>query len=67
LFEANRELVRAMLLEGQLARQGLLDRSAIELALRNPLTAAETVARLLALVDVESWTASWLSRAAQRC
>lgn len=67
LFETNRGLVRSMLLDGQLARQGLLDRSTVELALRTPFPPAETIARLLALVDVESWTAAWQSRAAQRC
>ena len=66
LLDANRELVRSMLLEGRLAEHGLLDRTAVEAALNNPFPAAETVTRLLALVDVESWTASWLSRAAHR-
>lgn len=66
LLEANRELVRSMLLDGKLARQGLLDRQPLEAALGNPFPPAETVTRLLALVDAESWVASWLSRAAQR-
>lgn len=66
LLDANRELIRSMLLEGQLAREGLLDRGAVATDLAKPFPPAETVTRLLALVDVESWTASWQSRAAQR-
>jgi asparagine synthase (glutamine-hydrolysing) len=66
LFDSNRELVRAMLLEGRLAEHGLLDLQALEAAIRNPSPSAETVARLLALVDVESWIGSWIARPAQR-
>lgn len=66
LLDANRERVRAMLLEGGLAQQGLLDRSAIEAALATPFPSADVVSRLLVLVDVESWTSSWASRPVQR-
>lgn len=66
LFDTNRELIRAMLLEGHVARQRLLDPNAIEGALANPFPSGETVTRLLTLVDVESWAASWLSRPVHR-
>src|SRR5690606_8440727 len=62
LLEANRGLVRAMLLEGRLAREGLLDRTAVAAALDQPFPLAESVARLLALVDVESWLTGWSRR-----
>lgn len=58
LLEANRELVREMLLGGRLASEDLLDRQAIEDALDAPYPPAEHVARLLALVDVECWLSS---------
>jgi asparagine synthase (glutamine-hydrolysing) len=64
LFDRNRDLVRSILLDGHLAAQGLLDCKAIEAALRSPFPPADNVSRLLALIDVESWTASWLSRPA---
>lgn len=66
LLEANRDLVRSMLIEGVLAQQGLLDRRAIATALNDPFPSAETVARLLELMDVESWTGSWTSRVPYR-
>jgi asparagine synthase (glutamine-hydrolysing) len=66
LFETNRELIRSMLLGGHLARQRLLDCTAIEAALSCAFPGAETVTRLLTLVDAESWAASWASPAGQR-
>jgi asparagine synthase (glutamine-hydrolysing) len=62
LLELNRSLVSEWLMEGCLADQGFLDRDAIAAALRVPAVPAETVARILALVDVESWVRSWRSR-----
>jgi asparagine synthase (glutamine-hydrolysing) len=59
LFDRNRVLVGELLLEGGLARQGILDRSAVEAALRNPAPSGELVMRLLALVDAEAWLRSW--------
>jgi asparagine synthase (glutamine-hydrolysing) len=67
LFEANRPLIREMLAEGQLARQGLLDREAVVRAVQEPAPRAETITRLLTFVDVESWAASWSSRTLQCC
>ena len=62
LLERNRALVREMLTEGRLAGEGLIDRRAVQAALGAPSPPADTVARLLALADVESWTQSWCSR-----
>lgn len=62
LLQENSSLVRDMLLDGRLAAQGLLDRQAIANAMQNPFPPADAVARLLTLVDVESWVQSWISR-----
>lgn len=62
LLQINRALIRDMLADGHLARQGLLDREAVDRAIRNPSPPADTITRLLSLVDVESWVASWSSR-----
>jgi asparagine synthase (glutamine-hydrolysing) len=59
LFDRNRALVSALLLEGELAGQGILDRTAVEAAIRNPAPSGELVMRLLALVDAEAWLQSW--------
>jgi len=59
LLEHNRTLVAELLLEGALARQGILDTGAVAVALKNPAPTGELVMRLLALVDVEAWLASW--------
>lgn len=62
LFDRNRTLVAELLLEGELAGQGILDRVAVQAAIRNPAPSGELVMRLLALVDVEAWLQSWLTR-----
>lgn len=59
LFDRNRALVGELLLEGGLAGQGILDRAAVEAAIRNPAPPGEVVMRLLALVDAEAWLRSW--------
>ena len=66
LLQVNRALIRDMLADGHLARQGLLDREAVDRAIRNPSPPADTITRLLSLVDVESWVASWSSRSVHR-
>jgi asparagine synthase (glutamine-hydrolysing) len=65
LFEANRSLIREMLVEGHLARQGVLEREAVLRAMLDPSLRAETITRLLTIVDVESWLTSWSSRRLQ--
>lgn len=59
LFERNRACVGEMLHEGMLAAEGIVDRAAVEAAIRNPAPPGELVMRLLALVDVEAWLQSW--------
>jgi asparagine synthase (glutamine-hydrolysing) len=59
VVERRRPLVLAMLLDGRLAADGVLDKGLIEQMLRGeaPLRASD-YARLLALCDVEAWIAA---------
>lgn len=66
LFETNRQLIGELLLAGRLVENGLVDPSAVALALQTPFPPAATITRALALVDVESWVRSWQSRPFQR-
>lgn len=66
LLYLNRKLAYELLVEGRLAAEGIVDREAIMGAMRNPSPPAETVSRLLALIDIESWLRSWISRPCQR-
>ncbi|WP_066798509.1 asparagine synthase-related protein [Sphingomonas soli] len=61
LIESNQALIRTMLTEGTLAREGLLDGQAIADFLNSRLADNEGVAELLALVDAEAWVSSWQS------
>lgn len=61
LFAGNREQIRALLLDGHLARHDLLDRSAIEGAIATDILTADAVAyRLLDLAESEAWVRSWI-------
>lgn len=63
VFLRNRALVREMLLDGALARQGLLDRREIERQLSGSAEVSNLLAnRLLRLVSIEAWLASWIAR-----
>lgn len=62
LIEANRPVIRAMLLEGSLAHEGLLDLAAVDAFLTSKLDENEGVAELLALVDAEAWANDWERR-----
>jgi asparagine synthase (glutamine-hydrolysing) len=62
LIEANRPLIEAMLLEGALARERLLDAGDVERFLHGRLGDNEGVAELLSLVDVEAWVGEWERR-----
>lgn len=63
VFEANRDLIREMLLEGLLAGQGILDRGALSRALSRPnVTRGHDYWRLMRLVDAEAWARAWTSR-----
>jgi len=60
IFEANRPLLRSMIGDGMLVREGLVDRKAC-LAILDapPPIRGNGWARLLHFADVEAWAASW--------
>ncbi|HEY8602714.1 asparagine synthetase B family protein [Tsuneonella suprasediminis] len=63
VFLRNRVLVREMLLDGALAQQGLLDRPEVERLLSGSAEESNLLAnRLLRLVSIEAWLASWSGR-----
>jgi asparagine synthase (glutamine-hydrolysing) len=66
IFEANRGKIAEMLLDGQLAATGLIDRDAIARALADtgPVR-GQVFGRLMHFVDVEAWLTSWASRGAR--
>lgn len=60
-FEANRARLEPFLLEGHLARAGLLDRSAVAAFLRRPVGPRDQrFYRLLPVIDAEAWVRGWL-------
>jgi asparagine synthase (glutamine-hydrolysing) len=60
LIENNRAQIRDLLIDGLLARHGLLDCAAIGLALSPAhIRKAKDNAALMDLVDVEAWARSW--------
>lgn len=65
VVDHHRARIRARLLEGRLAGFGLIDRTALEAALRDgrPTTSDENV-RILDLVDTEAWLDAWTDRLA---
>lgn len=60
ILERNRARIAERLLDGRMAQQGLLDRNALEEALRDrgPTFGVERV-RILALLDTEAWLDHW--------
>lgn len=61
-FETFRPIYRELLLDGTLARHGLLDRASVEQAFQVENTSAnELIYRLLDLVEAENWVRSWQS------
>lgn len=61
LIDANLALIREMLTNGHLARQGLLDTTAVALALTpSAIAKGFGYVRLMQLVDAEVWVRSWL-------
>jgi asparagine synthase (glutamine-hydrolysing) len=58
LFEANRAMIRDMVLGGWLMREGLLDRAALEPALCQEAVWGDGFARIMRLVDAEAWACS---------
>ena len=62
IFDKHRHTYRDLLLEGLLARHGLLDRQAIEAALNVDFRSEGSIIyRLLDLVETENWARSWSS------
>jgi len=60
IFEARRDQIAAMLLDGALAEMGLLDRAALASALAdNAVVRGYAFNRILRLVDAEAWVRSW--------
>lgn len=60
VFARDRSVIRTMLLDGQLAANGVIDRAATEAALAaDPHAEDPIVYRLLDLVEAEAWARSW--------
>ncbi|MCW1986009.1 UNVERIFIED_ORG: asparagine synthase (glutamine-hydrolyzing) [Sphingomonas sp. R1F5B] len=56
LYLDNLALIRAMLLDGELCAQGIVERRALETALaRTPVATDQTYVRIMRFVDVEAW------------
>ena len=63
IFEQNRTRIKAMLCEGLLAQQGLLDIETLRQLLDDPRPpGGVTYSRVMALVDVEAWVRAWDAR-----
>jgi asparagine synthase (glutamine-hydrolysing) len=62
LVDRNRALLRSMLLDGALARHGLLDTGALQRALERPVSDGVITVELLGLVDQEAWVRAWQGR-----
>lgn len=60
VLDANIELVRGLLLEGELSRRGMLDRSKVEELLSGrPTTLTCSPSQIHGLVAVEAWLSRW--------
>lgn len=60
-FESNRSSIRELLLDGLLARRGLLDLAAVERALCVDAVSGDSIVyRLLDLAEAENWAQSWI-------
>jgi asparagine synthase (glutamine-hydrolysing) len=65
LFERNHDAIRAMLLDGVLARAHVIDRVRVERALTdNRIPRGHQFWSLMALADAEAWARAWCARAA---
>jgi asparagine synthase (glutamine-hydrolysing) len=60
LVERNLPKVKEMLLDGQLAKNGMLDMLALEACFSAASRSSEDTHRLMELVDAESWASGWL-------
>lgn len=62
MIRANMAILRDMLLNGSLTRQGLLDRDRIIAFLGGTMADPEALPELMALVEVEAWVRHWEGR-----
>ena len=63
LIDANLDKMRAMLLHGCLARNGLLDTIQVDAALTSAARAKGFgYIRVMQLIDAEAWALSWMDR-----
>jgi len=61
VIEANLPAIREMVLDGALAREGIIDREAVDAFLRTRLASGAALPEIMALVDIEAWAAGWRS------
>jgi asparagine synthase (glutamine-hydrolysing) len=59
VIRSNMGVLRGMLLDGLLVREGIADAASVETALARDMPDGEAVADLLALADVEAWARAW--------
>ncbi|MDK2769706.1 MAG: hypothetical protein KYX69_18530 [Sphingomonas sp.] len=62
MIRANMTIIREMLLDGALAREGLLDRERITRFLEGTMADSEALPEVMALVEVEAWVRHWEGR-----
>jgi asparagine synthase (glutamine-hydrolysing) len=62
IMRSHRDAIRAILLDGRLVRERLVDRDELEQALtEDSLMRGHNYARLLQLLDTEAWARNWLA------
>lgn len=62
MFAKHRPIIRDLLMDGLLAQHGLIDRSAVEEAMKvDALSGGAIIYRLLDLAEAENWARSWRS------
>lgn len=59
LIDASRDVLRSMLLDGALARHGLINKDAVARALDGRDQDDEAIVQILAFADVEAWVRAW--------
>ena len=60
MFAKHRRAIRDLLMDGLLARHGLIDRSAVDKAMQvDALSGGATIYRILDLTEAENWARSW--------
>ncbi|MDQ2763259.1 MAG: asparagine synthase C-terminal domain-containing protein, partial [Pseudomonadota bacterium] len=62
LIDQNRIQLKGLLLDGALAREGLIDLTGVDRSLSLPVPDGELIVDLLTLADAEAWVRSWEAR-----